>query len=83
MKVHGDPTSPHYYRLFFEACPKIMLDGQLLDHVVEADDVEGAVIVERRWADGRLARTTSGKFATKRLTGKVEILGRRLRVGAA
>jgi len=80
MKIHGGRDHPNGWRNYFADCPVVRLNGNRVDHVVEADDVKGYVIVELRDARGRPVVDDAGKaIATRRRDGTVKIAGRRMR----
>lgn len=79
MRINADHRSCDYWRVHFAACPVIRMDGVDLDFVIEADDVEGIVIVAVTGEDAKpLIDRASGRFVTRILAGQVEIFGSRL-----
>lgn len=52
----------------------VMLDGERISDVFEADDEIGFVIVADKTADGKLRLTRDGSVAGKILLGKVQIV---------
>lgn len=80
MHIHGSQNHPRYWGLHFRKCPVIKLDGQSIVHVCEANDEENFVIIELHDDNGKLRTTPQGdEILTERLTGKVEIIGKRIR----
>lgn len=76
MKVTGRSRDPDYWRINFATCPTILLDGQVIEHVAIADDVEGYVVVEIHDENGKI-QVGDGRIATQCIKGKVEIVGER------
>jgi hypothetical protein len=81
MKVTGgmrwEGVASHW-RNQFAVCPVVKLDGKVINHVTEADDVAGYVIVECYGPNNKLLLDESRKnIKTERRNGRVEISGRR------
>ena len=72
MRVSGDHDSPCYWQLWLKSCPEVFLNGERVDHVVEADDDKGYVIVEV-WEDGR-PKIEGDHFMRRRIDGEVRIV---------
>lgn len=80
MKVNGKRDSVHYWPRAFATCPTFKLNGEAIGMVIEADDVEGYVVVYQEDDRGRLKLNADGTaFAKFRLSGRVEISGERRR----
>jgi hypothetical protein len=61
---------------FLKELPKFTLNGAPISHVFEADDTEGYMVVGI-CEDGKPLTDSNGYFITKRLAGKIEIIGER------
>jgi hypothetical protein len=71
MRISGSRIDPDYWRNHFAKCPKIFLDGVLVDgDVIEADEERGLVVVEV-WENGFPKLNKDGSFMRRTLTGKV------------
>ena len=78
MRISGDFKSPEFWGNSFRACPNILLDGQPIEHVVEADDENGMIIVQV-YRDGQpVIDWDRQQFVHKPLYGRVEIVGQRI-----
>jgi len=76
MKLNCDQDSPFHWALHFHRGLKILLDGEEVQFVVEADDKQGYLIRhpvdvnDRLIVDGDLLRI-------ERIEGRVEFVGER------
>lgn len=68
MRISALRTSPHYSRNAI-----VKLDGRPLSFCVEADDAEGWAEVVDLDSPRIIHGTAGGRYATKRLSGDVEI----------
>lgn len=76
MRVVADPRHSDYWARRFATCPLILLNGAVVDHVHEADEERGYVIVTDVDEAGNCRATPDGqRIATKRLEGNVELIG--------
>lgn len=75
MKIVGglDASKLDHWRNHFRECPVVKINGAVAEHVIEADDVAGYIVVAV-YEGGRLKLDKTGKsIATKRIIGKVDI----------
>ena len=78
MRIIGGPDrkDPAHWSNQFEECPIVKLDGNIIDHVTEADDVEGFVVVVL-YENGKMKIDPTGqRILTERKTGIVDIIGK-------
>ena len=65
-----------HWRKHFVGCPVIKLNGVAVEHVCEADDVAGYIVVACYGPNKKLLLDESGqKIKTERREGRVEIIG--------
>lgn len=77
MRVSSESNDPDHWGKIFLDVPDIYLNGESIDHAVEADEEKGVVIVYQTNATGAPIYA-GGQFLTNTLTGKVEIKGRKI-----
>lgn len=75
MKLDCNTEGPNYWLLHYEEGPDVLLDGNKVEMVVEADDVEGYVVAAV-YQDGDFV-VEGDSVKTHRLEGKVEFIGTR------
>lgn len=78
MRIIGgsDPNKAEHWANHFMDCPTVKLDGVTIQHVMEADETAGFVVVVVYDSSGRLQLAPNGEeILTKRINGKVEIVG--------
>ncbi len=73
MRVSSQPDSPLYWKKHFRQDPEILLDGNPIANVLEADDEAGEVVVIKH--NGAYPIFAGGRYITETLTGTVEIKG--------
>ncbi len=72
----GDPN--HWGR-WFQKCPKVYLNGLLVDDpICEVDDTAGYVVVIECDGDRMRVAPDGESIATRKITGRVDIVGERL-----
>lgn len=72
--VHHE--NPDHWRNHFYECPLIKLEGTVVDHVNEANEEEGYVVVICCDANGKIITDKTGLLIkSERRFGRVEIIG--------
>lgn len=82
MRIIGgfQTDDPAHWRNLFVDCPVVKLNGVVVKHVCEADDVVGYVVVECYGPGNKLLLDETGqKIKTKRCTGRVDFVGKHIR----
>jgi hypothetical protein len=77
MRITGGRRGedPAHWQYHFSKCPTIKLDGVVIEHVNEADDVAGYVVVTCYGPDNNLLLDETGQnIKTERREGRVEIV---------
>lgn len=73
MRISSESKSPYFWMKEFPNGVEIFLDGEPVDHVLEADDEAGTVEVIQH--NGAYPIFAGGVYLTETKTGKVEIKG--------
>lgn len=81
MRITGVLRDPDHWLNYFKVGLFIRLDGERIDHVVEADDAAGYVIVNVLDEKGKpMVDVRTGALVRARREGKVEFVGERVHV---
>jgi hypothetical protein len=65
---------PRHWRNHFRICPDVVLNGARIDHVCEADDVAGFVVVVVYDGFKPKLDASGTRILERRIKGKVEIV---------
>lgn len=80
MRIVGghNEADPCHWRRQFRDCPKVYLNGTLIDDpICEADDTAGYIVVVEYDGDRIKVAPDGEHIATRKITGRVDIVGER------